>query len=626
MSVQFQSIYLPMRDGEKIAIDVWTPDVSRHPLPTILRQTRYFRSIRLRRPFCWFNGNRPLDHTGLYAARRRRFLAAGYAWIDVDTRGSGASTGHRVCPWSPDEVADAGEVVDWIVRQPWSNGNVGALGISYDGTAAEMLLLAGRPAVKAIAPRFSCFDAFRDIGFINGVPSRWFTEKWGAMNAALDANRLQDIAGQWTRLVSPGVAHVDADTTREQVGQAIADHAANYEVHSDSLTMSFADQESEQTSDRVPPVHNSAGKQLTGTRAFSPSAWADEIASSGAAIYSIAGWWDGAYARAAAERFNTIQTNGRRLLLGPWNHGGGWHTDPADRARKNRFDHDGDLIRFFDAHLKLENSLTDAVPAVRYYTLIESAWKQAERWPPPNFSLTPMCVGAEGQLGPASKPALRNEPPQLLSMTIAKTGSGTQSRYRSQAGVDQKVCYPDRRETDAQAFVFDSSSLTKDLEMTGHPVADLYLGYTPASPTDDLSDASVMVYLEDVLPDGTVRMVTEGVFSLIHRKLTRPFDPSVDSDDSASLPIPQHSFVEDDAEPILTFGIDKDMMRVQFDLLPTSYLFRAGHQIRCSIVGADVDHFSSPPQGRAIHIGVSGTMQSQIGLPIGEECSQFFKA
>ena len=93
----------------------------------------------------------PLDSQGRLGAIKQRFIAQGYAWVDVDTRGSGASFGSRPWDFSPDEIQDGAEVVDWIVAQPWSNGRVGAAGASYSGTAAEFLLVNRHPAVKAVA-------------------------------------------------------------------------------------------------------------------------------------------------------------------------------------------------------------------------------------------------------------------------------------------------------------------------------------------------------------------------------------------------------------------------------------------------------------------------------------------
>ncbi len=50
------------------------------------------------------------------------FLAAGYAVVSIDVRGTGASFGRWRAPWTPEERTDSREVVDWASRQPWSNG------------------------------------------------------------------------------------------------------------------------------------------------------------------------------------------------------------------------------------------------------------------------------------------------------------------------------------------------------------------------------------------------------------------------------------------------------------------------------------------------------------------------
>ena len=91
------SHYLTMRDGVRIAVDVYLPAgvAGGAELPAILHQTRYYRSMELRWPWRLFLRGQPFDHTGLYARRRRRFVTSGYAWVDVDVRGSGASYGTR---------------------------------------------------------------------------------------------------------------------------------------------------------------------------------------------------------------------------------------------------------------------------------------------------------------------------------------------------------------------------------------------------------------------------------------------------------------------------------------------------------------------------------------------------
>ncbi|MBL7659891.1 CocE/NonD family hydrolase, partial [Escherichia coli] len=101
--------------------------------------------------------------------------------------------------WSSDEIRDGAEIVDWIVRQPWCNGTVAALGNSYDGTSAELLLVNQHPAVRVIAPCFSLFDVYTDIAFPGGIHAAWFTDTWGRYNEALDRNALHEVVGWWAK-------------------------------------------------------------------------------------------------------------------------------------------------------------------------------------------------------------------------------------------------------------------------------------------------------------------------------------------------------------------------------------------------------------------------------------------
>ena len=183
-AVERSSHFLTMRDGTRIAIDVTRPRGLTN-VPTILRQTRYLRALESPRLLSMLGLPEQFD---THAAIRRTFLAAGYGWVDVDVRGTGASTGVWRTPWFEDQVRDGSEVVDWIVKQGWSSGRVGALGVSYDGTCAEMLLVAQHPAVRAVAPLFSLYDVYADIGFPGGVHLAWFTQAWARYNASLDRN------------------------------------------------------------------------------------------------------------------------------------------------------------------------------------------------------------------------------------------------------------------------------------------------------------------------------------------------------------------------------------------------------------------------------------------------------
>jgi len=131
-----------MRDGVRLAIDVYLPSdlAAGTRLPTILEQTRYRRSLEPRPEL--------RDSLDQPSGKITAFVSRGYAYVIVDVRGSGASFGSRPVELGPTEVRDGRDVVDWIIRQPWSTGSVGATGVSYVGSTAELLLVNRHPAVR----------------------------------------------------------------------------------------------------------------------------------------------------------------------------------------------------------------------------------------------------------------------------------------------------------------------------------------------------------------------------------------------------------------------------------------------------------------------------------------------
>jgi hypothetical protein len=203
LAIDRTSHYVTMPDGARIAIDVHLPVDRRGPLPTLIRQTRYFRSLEPTRLGQWLGESRVDPVNG---RMRRYFVARGYAWIDVDVRGSGASTGVWHSPWSPLEVEDGRAILDWIVAQPWSNGKVGATGNSYDGTAAELMATLGHPALVACAPRCSLYDVYTDVAYPGGVRQEWFTAAWTRANQALDANHPETMVAEAISQARPWLA------------------------------------------------------------------------------------------------------------------------------------------------------------------------------------------------------------------------------------------------------------------------------------------------------------------------------------------------------------------------------------------------------------------------------------
>ena len=578
------SRYVAMRDGVKIAIDLYLPKglPPTEKLPTVLHQTRYYRRTRYTWPFGLLMAR--LDQTlGLF----RRFGADGYAIVNVDVRGTGASFGSRQMEWSPDEVKDSAEIVDWIIRQPWSDGQVATMGISYTGTAAEKVLINRHPAVKAAVIQYALFDIYPDILCPGGARNEFFMQTWSSLNAALDKNDLRTFARQHVSrlagLAVRDVSPVDEDSDAAILRDAVKAHEANYGIYGASLEAEFRD-------DRT-----NGGIALDD---FSTHAFMHQIAASGAAIYSWSGWYDGAWTLAAITRFLNVKTPGIRLILGPWDHGGRQNPDPFVRDHVTRFDHTGEILRFLDYHLKGIRTGIEGEPPVHYFTVGEEAWKATDRWPPAGFEPTPFYF-AEGR-------SLRQEPPRTEEGVDCyqmdyTAGSGRGSRWYSQANVQQlPIRYPDRKEKDARLLVYTAAPLEQDTEVTGDPVITLFVRSSEP-------DAQFFVYLEDVWPDGDVFYVTEGVFRALHRKISQ--EPP-----AYRLTVPYHSFKREDAMPLAP----GEVAEITFHLQPISYLFRAGHAIRVALAGADKDNFAlHPPSPPEIEVLRSQAYPSHISLPVG---------
>jgi putative CocE/NonD family hydrolase len=579
-----QSFYLTMRDGVRIAVDLCLPDRVEPGarLPAILHQTRYWRAIDFRWPVGSFVGWNMYDMLKI----RPAFLNHGYAWISVDVRGSGASYGCQTGPYPPESVEDVREIADWIVDQPWSNGKIGAYGISYDGLTAISALRARHPAIVACAPTYTVFDLYPDIAGVGGVPFSWFHRVWGLGTKALDANQVAFFPGLLPKLVARGVRPVDADRNRTRLQQAVRDHARNWDVYETAFRMSCRD-------DSLPYDPEWS------LDSFSPHLYLEEIEASGAAVYAYSGWLDAGFQQAAIRFFLNLKNPGSRLVIGPWDHGGRFDVSPTLRGKSDYRQHILELLHFFGAHLdgaKVAGGLPGQKP-VRYFTLVEDRWKEADTWPPPNTHTRTYYLAAGHALS-LDKPT---DPECCDAYRVDySAGTGARSRWDSLiGGLHQPNVYPDRVEQDKKLLTYTSAPLAEQIEVTGHPLVRLYC-------TSTAKDGNFFAYLEDVDEQGGVTYVTEGMLRAMHHKLSTRTPPYRDL-------VPYRTFNRADAAHLQPGEITE----LTFDLLPTSYLFKAGHRIRLALAGADKDHFFIPPgEPPLLHFYCDSERASRIELPV----------
>jgi putative CocE/NonD family hydrolase len=565
-----------MSDGTELAVDIHLPrDLEPDQrIPTILHQTRYWRSLDIRFPFnLWIDGR--FLQWGSY---RRYFVSRGYAWVDVDVRGTGASFGTWEHSYWEQEIADGGEIVDWIVAQPFSSGRVGAWGISYAGGAAECLLVNQHPAVRAAAPMFSPFDVYDEIGFPGGMRASWYIGRWAETNRRLDRND-PPVDVWYQRMAVRGVRPVDGADGPRRLRQALSVRGGNVDVEEEAEHITFRDD--------VSP-------RIAGVDRMSPHAFVEQIDAARVPVYSYSGWLDGAYPHAAIRRFLTLSHPYNKLIIGPWDHGGAHNVSPVAPG-KARFDHRAEILKFFDFHLLDLPTGIDQEPRVHYYTMGAEVWRASADWPPRQIETHRYQLARDGRLTHALEVTGGHDDYHV----DAGLGSGPSSRWTALLGPTKSaILYPNQGRFSNRSLSYTSPPLAEPLEVTGHPMVTLFL-------SADADDAGVFVVLEDVAPDGSVLYVTEGSLRALHRNSITPSPLYADA-------VPVRLYDRASAA-LLEPG---EVAELSFDLLPTSYEFRAGHSLRLSVAGIDSDYFEPFEGATTLRIHRGGEHPSGLTLPV----------
>ena len=152
--VEEQDLRIPMSDGVTLSARVWFPKEC-GPVPAILEYLPY----------------RKRDGTVARDAGTHPYIAGcGYVCVRVDMRGCGESDGAFEDEYSPQELADGVEIVNWLAVQDWCSGSVGMMGISWGGfNGLQIAALAPKP-LKAVVSVCSTVDRYADdIHYKGGV-------------------------------------------------------------------------------------------------------------------------------------------------------------------------------------------------------------------------------------------------------------------------------------------------------------------------------------------------------------------------------------------------------------------------------------------------------------------------
>ena len=558
------SQYVSVRDGTRLAVDVHLPGSrqTETAFPAILILTPYYRRFALRA------GCRDhMDACPTVAFYRDMFVPRGYALVVVDVRGSGASFGARDGFRSPAERLDHHDVADWVSRQPWCTGNIGATGISYPGAASDFLASTAHPAVKAVAPLFAVWDTWMNHLYPGGVLLTCVTKNYGQLALSLDQDR-RDLIPPYAYFKDDdlaGPAPVDEDSDGALLAQALYEHKANFDMQDFSQQLRFRD------------AGLTDNPDYTGAW-ISPYTYANRDADKQTAYYTISGWMDGGgYSTGTIQRYMWLKNPETRLMLGPWDHGARGHISPWRTANDPQQPIvGGAVLRFFDKHLKgLDTAIEDEKP-VHYFTMGAEQWKAADTWPPRADDLS-LFAGADNRL---SEDAPADDGGVDVYQGDYGCGTGEHSRYDRLYIQNVETYYDDWDGREDLMLSYMGDPLAEDTEVTGHPWAELHFSCSE-------KDCTFFVYVSDVTPEGKSLYVTEGVFRALHRK------PGPNPEDIPATG-PTHTYNKADAQLL----VPGEPTEAAFELLATSYLFRKGHRVRVSVALADSDHFTRIPDGR----------------------------
>ena len=593
-----------MSDGCEIAVDVILPPKG-GKVPCVFHQTRYYRQWRLRkmlRPLETF----PMDPINL--AFKKAMISRGFAIVSMDVRGTGASFGQWTSPCQVKEREDSVEVLDWMERQPWYNGNVFCFGISYDAMAAMFTVSKAHSSVKGCASLFSYFDVWSDLGAPGGVLLHYFFDNWNQLLHALDSGRLIEAPQPIGASFVAGFKGVKG-VSKGLVKKAVATH--------DTVDLAACLREMGHRDDTPPTLR---GRKMDDC---SPYTRYREMRESGVPLFLVAGWLDGS-ARASINAFcHAAAVGGSRLLIGPWTHGGVQNAclGPGQRSNFSSFHKVvkvgrsklvAEVIRFFlDLASESPCSPERQDKAITYFTMNAPraipSWRTAGSWPPEGLEDRTLYFGfGDGE----PEGGLSQSPPRRASELEVQAGQEgdplkINSRYHTMIFVGDLLNY--KRLTRCGHPFVDSRPLDCHLEVTGTPYVDLWI--VSSHPETD-----IIVYLQDYDPTtGSANYVSEGVFRARHRKLYPASSGEGHYKSSIPPDIPFfHTFDKADAEPLEP----GKPARMVFEIMPTSYCFQRGSCIRVAFSGSDERHYlHKTEESTRIKVLCGPEHKSSIHLP-----------
>jgi len=452
-----ETIMIPMRDGTRLATDVYRPARAGKPVggkfPVLVTRSPYNKSGE--------------KSKGLFFARH------GYVWVAQDCRGFFASQG-RPTPFLR-EGEDGYDTIEWAAAQPWSNGKIATTGASYLAMNQFAAAIEAPPHLLAMYAAVGSANFYEDSAWRGGIPSLG----WAVW--LLNSTGQRDLASKpeaWLTL------------PREKRAEALAN---------------FPEQKQAYWELYQHPEFDSYWKQ----KGFWPAGYYNRMKD--VPMFLLSGWYDG-FCDANLHHFRALsqsQHTVKKLVIGPWPHGyGKGECGDAFFGRDGELDERSLQLDWFDHWLK-GSSLKVVDPApVRYYRIGGAddrtdagklrpggEWHTSSTWPLPGTHPVLYYIHAGGRLDPARP---KEEPASTLVHDPANPVPTIGGRQGNSCIQDQR---PLEKRADVLTFV--SAALTTPLDVTGTPRAGFWV-------ESDAPEADFILRVADIYPDGYAAIISEG--------------------------------------------------------------------------------------------------------------------
>jgi putative CocE/NonD family hydrolase len=560
-----RDVMVPMRDGIRLATDVYLPRAAAGAapsrLPAIMERTPYGKAG---------------------AAGSAGFFAGhGYVAIAQDVRGRYLSEGH----WTPikDDGNDGFDTAQWIAAQPWSDGTLGTIGTSYGGAVQHALAISHPAQLKAMIP----VDAMSNFGRYgvrhNGAfELRWFNWVFTLGNAA----GTPSAAAASTRAASdPAMAPALAE-----MGLHVQDYVRALPLKPGSTPLKFApDYEAWLIEAMRHGDYDDFWKDHGASVVDHLAEWKDVPA------YHVTGWYDSWGTQVANLNYielSKAKKSLQRLIVGPWIHG----AQTRSFAGEAQFTPDAALdfnpwrLRWMDRWLKGIDTGVDREPPVRLYVMgggdahktpegrvfVGGHWRDEMEWPLARTAATPYYLRANGTLSPrapgAENPSEYAFDPAHPVPTIGGSVS-SQGTLMFQGAADQRcrkdfwLCADDRPlSARRDVLVFQTPPLDRDVEVTGRLVVTLWAA-------TDGPDTDFTAKLVDVYPP------------------SHDFPAGIDLGVADSI-VRGRYHDGPGAADLLKAGKPYEFT---IEMYPTSLVFARGHRIRVDVSSSNFPRFDVNP-------------------------------